>query len=275
MPDPLPHPPWLPPAQAGVRTNEEREQTLNQLLSEMDGFTPDSGVVFVAATNRADLLDPALMRAGRFDRKITILRPDEQGRNQILQVGCRAAGGPWGGPGWGGAGAGGRRSRLAGTPRAGAGARAAAAGCVALRSCSAAAVEGPSSAPGPLGWRRPPTHPPLNPPQAHPQPRPRPRCPRPAKQIHARRFTLGPDVDLQQLAKDLPGLSGAHAGGAVADRPPPHTHACTRARRRLCAAWLLPVPAWATPTPPLRCRLPLLRSLAQRFPSCPLSPPHT
>jgi ATP-dependent Zn protease len=77
--------------QAGVRTNEEREQTLNQLLSEIDGFTPDSGVVFVAATNRADLLDPALMRAGRFDRKITILRPDEAGRREILTVGAWSA----------------------------------------------------------------------------------------------------------------------------------------------------------------------------------------
>ena len=70
-----------------MRTNEEREQTLNQLLSEMDGFTPDEGVVFVAATNRADLLDAALMRAGRFDRKIRILRPDEQGRSEVLKVG--------------------------------------------------------------------------------------------------------------------------------------------------------------------------------------------
>ncbi|KAI7845492.1 hypothetical protein COHA_001038 [Chlorella ohadii] len=76
-------------AEVGVRTNEEREQTLNQLLSEMDGFTPDSGVVFVAATNRADLLDPALMRAGRFDRKIRILRPNEQGRTEILRIHAR------------------------------------------------------------------------------------------------------------------------------------------------------------------------------------------
>lgn len=76
-------------AEAGVRTNEEREQTLNQLLSEMDGFTPDAGVVFVAATNRADLLDAALMRAGRFDRKIRILRPDEQGRAEILGIHAR------------------------------------------------------------------------------------------------------------------------------------------------------------------------------------------
>lgn len=76
-------------AAAGVRTNEEREQTLNQLLTEMDGFTPDIGVVFIGATNRADLLDPALLRSGRFDRKVRILKPDAQARYDILQVHAR------------------------------------------------------------------------------------------------------------------------------------------------------------------------------------------
>ena len=76
-------------ASAGVKTNEEREQTLNQLLSEMDGFKPDSGVVFIAATNRPDLLDSALVRAGRFDRKIIIRRPDEGGRAEILSIHAR------------------------------------------------------------------------------------------------------------------------------------------------------------------------------------------
>ena len=76
-------------AAAGVKTNEEREQTLNQLLSEMDGFKPDSGVVFVAATNRPDLLDSALVRAGRFDRKIVIRRPDEAGRKEVLEIHAR------------------------------------------------------------------------------------------------------------------------------------------------------------------------------------------
>jgi len=76
-------------ADVGQETNEEREQTLNQLLTEMDGFASDSGVVFIAATNRADLLDPALLRAGRFDRKIRVQRPDEKGRLDILRVHAR------------------------------------------------------------------------------------------------------------------------------------------------------------------------------------------
>lgn len=64
-------------------------QTLNQLLTEIDGFQPTQGVVFMAATNRASLLDPALMRAGRFDRKIPIPRPDAEARLQILKVHAR------------------------------------------------------------------------------------------------------------------------------------------------------------------------------------------
>lgn len=70
----------------GVQTNEEREQTLNQLLTEMDGFSSEQGVVFVGATNRADLLDPALTRAGRFDKKVRVRKPDTEARHQILQV---------------------------------------------------------------------------------------------------------------------------------------------------------------------------------------------
>ncbi|CAD7702334.1 unnamed protein product [Ostreobium quekettii] len=73
-------------AEAGIQTNEEREQTLNQLLTEMDGFTPEQGVVFVGATNRADLLDPALCRPGRFDRKLRVLKPDTEARLKILKV---------------------------------------------------------------------------------------------------------------------------------------------------------------------------------------------
>jgi len=76
-------------AGVGQETNEEREQTLNQLLTEMDGFASDTGVVFIAATNRADLLDPALLRAGRFDRKVRVTRPDERGRLAILRVHAR------------------------------------------------------------------------------------------------------------------------------------------------------------------------------------------
>jgi cell division protease FtsH len=66
--------------------NDERENTLNQLLTEMDGFTPNSGVIILAATNRADILDKALMRAGRFDRQIHVELPDIEERKQIFQV---------------------------------------------------------------------------------------------------------------------------------------------------------------------------------------------
>jgi len=66
--------------------NDEREQTLNQLLVEMDGFGTNSGVIIIAATNRPDVLDPALLRPGRFDRQITVNRPDAQGREEILRV---------------------------------------------------------------------------------------------------------------------------------------------------------------------------------------------
>ena len=66
--------------------NDEREQTLNQLLTEMDGFEGNSGIIIVAATNRPDVLDSALMRPGRFDRQVTVDRPDYSGRLQILNV---------------------------------------------------------------------------------------------------------------------------------------------------------------------------------------------
>ena len=66
--------------------NDEREQTLNQLLVEMDGFEANEGVIIIAATNRPDVLDPALLRPGRFDRQITVSNPDVKGREQILIV---------------------------------------------------------------------------------------------------------------------------------------------------------------------------------------------
>jgi len=66
--------------------HDEREQTLNQLLAEMDGFQPNKGIVMLAATNRPDVLDPALLRPGRFDRRITVPRPDIKGREEILRV---------------------------------------------------------------------------------------------------------------------------------------------------------------------------------------------
>ena len=69
--------------------NDEREQTLNQILTEMDGFESDSGVVVIAATNRIDILDPAIKRAGRFDRQITINNPNLRERQAILRVHAR------------------------------------------------------------------------------------------------------------------------------------------------------------------------------------------
>ena len=69
--------------------NDEKEQTLNQLLAEMDGFDPSSGVVLLAATNRPEILDPALLRAGRFDRQVLVDRPDRSGRVDILRLHIR------------------------------------------------------------------------------------------------------------------------------------------------------------------------------------------
>jgi len=71
--------------------HDEKEQTLNQLLSELDGFDPSTGVVLLAATNRPEVLDPALLRAGRFDRQVLVDRPDKQGRIQILHIHMKKA----------------------------------------------------------------------------------------------------------------------------------------------------------------------------------------
>ena len=69
--------------------NDEKEQTLNQLLTELDGFDPSAGIILLAATNRPEILDPALLRAGRFDRQVLVDRPDKIGRRQILNVHVR------------------------------------------------------------------------------------------------------------------------------------------------------------------------------------------
>lgn len=69
-----------------VGGHDEREQTLNQILVEMDGFTPNESVIVLAATNRGDLLDPALLRPGRFDRRVTLDMPDKEGRDAILKI---------------------------------------------------------------------------------------------------------------------------------------------------------------------------------------------
>jgi cell division protease FtsH len=74
---------------AGMGSHDEREQTLNQLLVEMDGFDTSKGVIIMAATNRPDVLDPALLRPGRFDRQVVVDRPDLRGREAILQVHAR------------------------------------------------------------------------------------------------------------------------------------------------------------------------------------------
>ena len=69
-----------------IVSNDERENTLNQLLVEMDGFSGESGIIILAATNRPDVLDTALLRPGRFDRQISIDRPDVKGREDIFRV---------------------------------------------------------------------------------------------------------------------------------------------------------------------------------------------
>jgi cell division protease FtsH len=70
-------------------SHDEREQTLNQILVEMDGFDTDTNVIVMAATNRPDILDPALLRPGRFDRRVVMDRPDMKGREAILAVHTR------------------------------------------------------------------------------------------------------------------------------------------------------------------------------------------
>jgi cell division protease FtsH len=75
---------------AAIGGHDEREQTLNQILTEMDGFTGSEGVIVLAATNRPDVLDPALLRPGRFDRRVVVSPPDQEGRRKILEVHTRS-----------------------------------------------------------------------------------------------------------------------------------------------------------------------------------------
>src|SRR5207244_5576580 len=72
--------------QSAIGSHEEREQTLNQLLAEMDGFDGRKGVIIMAATNRPEVLDPALLRPGRFDRQVLVDKPDVKGREEILRI---------------------------------------------------------------------------------------------------------------------------------------------------------------------------------------------
>jgi len=78
--------------QSPVGSHEEREQTLNQLLAEMDGFDSRKGVIIMGATNRPEVLDPALLRPGRFDRQVLVDKPDVKGREDILKYGLLATG---------------------------------------------------------------------------------------------------------------------------------------------------------------------------------------
>ena len=91
-PAPAPRPPPPPPRTGGKRgagLNEERDQTLNQLLTELDGFEGRPGVLLLAATNRPEVLDPALLRPGRLSRRVVVPLPDVEGRGDILGVHMR------------------------------------------------------------------------------------------------------------------------------------------------------------------------------------------
>src|SRR5947208_5916496 len=72
--------------QRTVGSNEQREQTLNQLLAEMDGFDSRKAIIIMAATNRPEVLDPALLRPGRFDRQVLVDKPDVKGREEVLRI---------------------------------------------------------------------------------------------------------------------------------------------------------------------------------------------